>query len=71
MIFFEVLILIGQFSYISYGIGFSKIPETDFYFELTAGSHGNPNDSATQLGLLGFAASAYLVLQNKKRKHMG
>lgn len=67
-ILLELLILAGQFSFLSFGVGFSKIADADFAAGVITGSHGNPNNSATQLGLLGFSASAFLVMQGEKRK---
>lgn len=62
----ELFVLIGQFTFVTYGVGFSKIAENFNEFGFISGTNGNPNDSAAQLGLMAFAATAYLTMQGKK-----
>lgn len=67
VIMLESVIIMGQFSFLTFGFGFSKIVEYDNDYGLLTGSMGNPNDSAAYLGLLLFSSTAYLVLLGKKR----
>ncbi len=64
----ELLVLIGQFTFVTYGFGFSKIAENDNDFGFISGTNGNPNNSAAQLGLMAFAATAFLTMLGKKFK---
>lgn len=67
VILLESIIIIGQFSFLTFGFGFAKIIEYENDYGLLTGSMGNPNDSAAQLGLLLFSSTAYLVFLGKKR----
>lgn len=59
----EGVVIIGQFLYVTYGFGFSKIAEYDNSYGLLTGSMGNPNDSATYVGVLTFAVSVFLSVK--------
>lgn len=71
IIIFEILIILGQFSYISIGIGFNRAIDSELPIEAISGSHGNPNNSALQLGLMALAVSSFFILRNEKSKALG
>jgi hypothetical protein len=71
IIIVEILILFGQFSYISIGIGFNRVVESELPIEVISGSHGNPNNSALQLGLMAMAVSSFFILRNENSKALG
>jgi len=57
----EALIVFGQFSYITFGIGFEVEPNLLQPFQLVTGSFANPNNSAAFIGLLCFVLSLFLL----------
>lgn len=59
----ETIIIIGQLSFIIYGIGFTKFAE--FNDNWISGSMANPNDSVSFIALLYVVALSYHLVQKK------
>jgi hypothetical protein len=59
LIVIEGLVVVGQFTYLTYGVGFSKIITNEEDPGFISGTLGNPNNSAAMIGLLTFILSAY------------
>lgn len=62
---FEVFIVLGQFTFISFGFGLQPPLDSAEYEGLITGSLGNPNNSATLIGLLTLSTTAYLIINKK------
>lgn len=63
--FLELIILIGQFGYDTFGLGFAKFAEREGATGFLSGSMGNPNNAATALGLLCMALTSILAVQGR------
>ena len=61
----EIFILLGQFNFITFGLGFSKIVEVDDDAGFISGSLGNPNDSSAFVGLMAFILSVYYTVNRR------
>jgi hypothetical protein len=63
----EMMVVLGQFTYITFGFGFSKIIENEYDVAFISGTLGNPNNSAALIGLLVCVLTFYYLNNNRKR----
>lgn len=63
----ESIIVLGQFTFLNFGIGFSKIAGDGNIVGMLTGSMANPNNSAAYIGILLLAVSAYFTVKNNTK----
>lgn len=62
---FEIFIILGQYFYVVYGVGFSKRGEYGVDSGMLTGSLQNPNNSAAMLGLFVLTLTIFFVMERR------
>ncbi|MFT6155868.1 MAG: hypothetical protein ACI9I4_000767 [Neolewinella sp.] len=65
VVLIEAVIIFGQFTYITYGVGLPPKGALGFDLRMIGGSYINPNNTATFIGLFTIAISAFLCRRGR------